>query len=320
MSVDGGSDRPLLGAGPAASAPYTPDWPSRPRTGGDYGSVSHTFSMGATDADDDAAAVGAVKAVHKNALGTFNGCFIPCCLNIMGVILFLKIGWGIGNAGVVGMLLIFAIAETLCILTVLSLSAIITNGDMAGGGSYYMISRSLGPEFGGAIGILFYVAYAFGASFYFIGFAEGVALFSFVQPFICETDTDTGCLSTDNFNRVVGLFALIVCFGTAWGGAEVRMCDPVVQACPPSTRLVSTRRRVQRARQLSLAVRAGGRRLSFLVVVLLQLLRGPATARPAECWFTCPCHVNVHVRTSTHPVVAATPGTRTVPVRRPSPK
>ena len=136
--------------------------PSRQRIGGGgglYGSVSRTFSMGAKDADDDAIAASAVRDVHKNALGTFNGCFIPCCLNIMGVILFLKIGWGIGTAGVVGMLLIFVIAEILCILTVLSLSAIITNGDMAGGGSYYMISRSLGPEFGGAIGILFYVAY-----------------------------------------------------------------------------------------------------------------------------------------------------------------
>ena len=213
MSLNGPDNgTPLLGS---AS-------PSRAR--GQYGSISRTFSSGNANAEDDAAAAGAVAGadeVHKNALGTFNGCFIPCCLNIMGVILFLKIGWGIGTAGVMGMLVIFLVAETLCVLTVLSLSAIITNGDMAGGGSYYMISRSLGPEFGGAIGILFYVAYAFGASFYFIGFAEGVALFSFVQPFICESDTDTGCIGNENFNRIVGFIALVICFGTAWGGAEV---------------------------------------------------------------------------------------------------
>jgi len=189
------------------------------RSGPEVGnSISRTFSIGHAD-EDGAEAL--PSETHKNALGTFNGCFIPCCLNIMGVILFLKIGWGIGTAGVVGMLLIFLIAEVLCVLTVLSLSAIITNGDMAGGGSYYMISRSLGPEFGGAIGILFYVAYAFGASFYFIGFAEGVALLAPVQQFICEGDTETGCISVDNFNRIVGFVALAICFGTAWGGAEV---------------------------------------------------------------------------------------------------
>ena len=40
---------------------------------------------------------------------------------------------------------------------------------MSGGGSYFMISRSLGPEFGGAMGMLFYVAYAMGVCFYIIG-------------------------------------------------------------------------------------------------------------------------------------------------------
>lgn len=166
--------------------------------------------------------VESLKTEHKNALGTFNGCFIPCCLNIMGVILFLKLGWGIGTAGVAGMILIFVIGETLCIITVLSLSAIITNGDMAGGGSYYMISRSLGPEFGGAIGILFYIAYAFGASFYFVGFSEGVALFPGVQDILCTSARTEACISPDNFNRIVGTAALIICFGVAWAGAEVR--------------------------------------------------------------------------------------------------
>eukprot|EP00939_MAST-03C_sp_MAST-3C-sp1_P000184 g184.t1 len=112
--------------------------------------------------------------VEHNALGTFNGCFIPCCLNILGIILFQRLAWAVGQAGISGVLLIFLLAEAMAILTVLSFSAIVTNGSMKGGGSYFMISRSLGPEFGGAIGLLFYLAYAIGVSFYISGFSLAV--------------------------------------------------------------------------------------------------------------------------------------------------
>lgn len=113
-------------------------------------------------------------AEEKNNLSTLNGCYVPCLLNIMGVILFLRLGWAIGEAGVGYVLIMFAVAETMTLLTVLSLSAMLTNGAMKGGGSYFMISRTLGPEFGGSIGLLFWVAYAVGASFYIVGFAEEV--------------------------------------------------------------------------------------------------------------------------------------------------
>ena len=82
--------------------------------------------------------------IHKNELATLNGVYVPCCLNIMGIILFLRLGWGVSQAGVFGTLLIIVVAEVMAILTVLSFSAIVTNGEMAGGGSYFMISRSLG--------------------------------------------------------------------------------------------------------------------------------------------------------------------------------
>ena len=78
----------------------------------------------------------------KNSLGTLNGVFIPCSLNIMGIILFLRFGWSVGQAGVLGTIAILAVAEIMAVLTVLSFSAIVTNGNMAGGGSYFMISRS----------------------------------------------------------------------------------------------------------------------------------------------------------------------------------
>ena len=84
-------------------------------------------------------------AHHKNQLATLNGVYVPCCLNIMGIILFLRMGWGVSQAGVLGTLII-AVAETMAILTVLSFSAIVTNGEMAGGGSYFMISAPWAPS------------------------------------------------------------------------------------------------------------------------------------------------------------------------------
>ena len=80
---------------------------------------------------------------------------MPCTLNILGVILFLRLAWPLGKLAGRAPLAYFAVGETLSILTVCSLSAIVSNGEMKGG-SYYMISRCLGPEFGGSIGLLFY--------------------------------------------------------------------------------------------------------------------------------------------------------------------
>lgn len=85
-------------------------------------------------------------------------CFCSGLLSILGVILFLRLGWAVGEAGLYGVLGVFLLAETQAILTVLSLSALVSNGKMAGGGPYFLISRALGPEIGGAIGVLFYCA------------------------------------------------------------------------------------------------------------------------------------------------------------------
>ena len=106
--------------------------------------------------------------------GTFGGVFTPCTLTILGVIMFLRLGQVIGHSGVWLAAAIVLVAAGITMLTSLSLSAIATNTRVQGGGAYYLISRSLGVEFGGAIGIVFYLAQAIAVSLYLIGFTEAL--------------------------------------------------------------------------------------------------------------------------------------------------
>ena len=104
--------------------------------------------------------------------GTFGGVFTPCTLTILGVIMFLRYGQVVGQSGLVNAIVIVLMAKLITTLTSLSLSAIATNTRVKGGGAYYLISRSLGVEFGGAIGVVFYLAQAVSVALYVIGFAE----------------------------------------------------------------------------------------------------------------------------------------------------
>ena len=92
------------------------------------------------------------QPTHNN-LGTINGCYIPCLLNILGAPLFLFVGFAVGMMGWAGALGLFFFSELIAYLTITSFSALVTNGQMKGGGAYYMISRSLGPAFGGSSGM-----------------------------------------------------------------------------------------------------------------------------------------------------------------------
>ncbi|VDK26642.1 unnamed protein product, partial [Taenia asiatica] len=108
----------------------------------------------------------------KQKLGTFLGVFLPCIQNIFGVLLFVRMPW---IAGVAGGLQFFLMVGFCCLcttITTLSMSAIATNGKVPAGGSYFMISRSIGPEFGGAVGILFYLGTSMAAAMYLVGSVE----------------------------------------------------------------------------------------------------------------------------------------------------
>ena len=115
--------------------------------------------------------------------GWIKGVLIRCILNIFGVIIFLRISWVVGQAGVGLASVIVLLATVVTFITSLSTSAICTNGEVKGGGVYYLISRSLGPEFGGAIGIIYSFSNAVGAAMHVIGFAEALVLFLGVKIF-----------------------------------------------------------------------------------------------------------------------------------------
>ena len=114
----------------------------------------------------------ALKGGHK--FGAFGGVFTPSVLTILGVIMFLRYANVVGYAGLWGALYILLAAKMISLITGLSLSSISTNMQVKGGGAYFMISRSLGVEFGGVIAIFFYVAQAIAVSMYVVGFTEAI--------------------------------------------------------------------------------------------------------------------------------------------------
>jgi amino acid transporter len=111
----------------------------------------------------------------RGTLGTFAGVFTPSILTILGLILFLKMGYVVGGAGLSRALLIILIANSISVLTSISLSAIATNLRVKRGGDYYLISRTLGVQYGGALGIVLFLAQSVSIAFYAIGFGEVLA-------------------------------------------------------------------------------------------------------------------------------------------------
>ncbi|KAH8296601.1 hypothetical protein KR054_008494 [Drosophila jambulina] len=106
--------------------------------------------------------------------GWIKGVLIRCLLNIWGVMLFLRLSWVVGQAGVIEGFVLILTTTAVTTITALSMSAISTNGVIKGGGTYYMISRSLGPEFGGSIGLIFSLANAVACAMYVVGFCESM--------------------------------------------------------------------------------------------------------------------------------------------------
>ena len=116
--------------------------------------------------------------------GMFGGVFTPSILMILGAIMYMRANFVTGQAGVVRTVIILLIAEAIAVCTALSMSAVATNMKVRGGGAYFMISRVLGPEFGGAIGIVYFLALALSVPFYILGFSEALTFtFPALEPY-----------------------------------------------------------------------------------------------------------------------------------------
>jgi len=112
-------------------------------------------------------------------LGTFYGVYTPTVLTILGVIMYLRFGWLVGHLGLGRVLPIVLLANAITLITTLSFSAVATNTRIGAGGAYYVISRSLGVEIGGAIGLPLFLSQTFSVTLYAYGLAESLR---FVWP------------------------------------------------------------------------------------------------------------------------------------------
>uniref|UniRef100_A0A669BE93 Solute carrier family 12 member 2 n=1 Tax=Oreochromis niloticus TaxID=8128 RepID=A0A669BE93_ORENI len=176
------------------------------------------FEDGLANGEEPSAAEEAAALAAKEAkggtvkFGWVKGVLIRCMLNIWGVMLFIRMSWIVGQAGIGLTIAIILMATVVTTITGLSTSAIATNGFVRGGGAYYLISRSLGPEFGGSIGLIFAFANAVAVAMYVVGFAETVV----------ELLNDVDALMTDELNdiRIVGTLTIILLLGISVAGME----------------------------------------------------------------------------------------------------
>uniref|UniRef100_A0A8K9V6V4 Solute carrier family 12 member 3 n=1 Tax=Oncorhynchus mykiss TaxID=8022 RepID=A0A8K9V6V4_ONCMY len=163
--------------------------------------------------------------------GWIKGVLVRCMLNIWGVMLFIRLSWVFGQAGwgkyntetslwsitnvfcVLGLgIVVIALSCVVTTVTGLSMSAICTNGVVRGGGAYYLISRSLGPEFGGSIGLIFAFANAVAVAMYVVGFAETVV----------DLLKENNAIMIDELNdiRIIGCISVVLLLGISVAGME----------------------------------------------------------------------------------------------------
>lgn len=114
------------------------------------------------------------NATGRGQSGSLGGILAPCLLTSLGVVLFMRSNLVVAHAGILGAVTVLLLSKSIMLLTALSTSAVNTNGQVRGGGAYYLISRVLGPEFGSVIGVMLFLAHGLSVAFYVLGFTEAL--------------------------------------------------------------------------------------------------------------------------------------------------
>ncbi|XP_005241511.2 solute carrier family 12 member 1 isoform X1 [Falco peregrinus] len=176
------------------------------------GSVERVANGESTTGDETAVSKEEENKTGFVKFGWVKGVLVRCMLNIWGVMLFIRLSWIVGQAGIGLGIIVIGLSVVVTTLTGISMSAICTNGVVRGGGAYYLISRSLGPEFGGSIGLIFAFANAVAVAMYVVGFAETVV------ELLKESDT----LMVDESNdiRIIGTITVVCLLGISVAGME----------------------------------------------------------------------------------------------------
>nr|CAB3266103.1 potassium-chloride cotransporter [Phallusia mammillata] len=151
---------------------YEDEMQERPRVATLLGALANYTNLSQGAKEHENAEEGKAKQKEEFKMSTIMGVYLPCVQNILGVILFVRLTWIVGLAGILQSFFIVLLCCVTTLLTSISMSAIATNGVVPAGGSYFMISRALGPEFGGAVGVLFYLGTTFASSMYILGAVE----------------------------------------------------------------------------------------------------------------------------------------------------
>uniref|UniRef100_A0A5F9CL75 Solute carrier family 12 member 3 n=1 Tax=Oryctolagus cuniculus TaxID=9986 RepID=A0A5F9CL75_RABIT len=170
---------------------------------------SHEMTDGLVE---DEAGAGGEKPGEPVRFGWVKGVMIRCMLNIWGVILYLRLPWITAQAGIVLTWVIILLSVLVTSITGLSISAISTNGKVKSGGTYFLISRSLGPELGGSIGLIFSFANAVGVAMHTVGFAETVR--DLLQEY------GTPIVDPINDIRIIGVVTVTVLLAISLAGME----------------------------------------------------------------------------------------------------